>query len=98
MVRMGIDIADPSVCSPSGMTDAAVGAVRNRREGFPKIGYFSCLFHYMDLGTTVKICNTGAVVSAVFQLGQSVQQNGSGLQGAAVSDNSAHDLFILRSF
>ncbi len=70
-VWMGIDIRDPAMSGPAGMSNTAVGRCVNLLSAmFPEIFDLSRLFDHADPGIFHAQSDTSAVISAVFQTGQ----------------------------
>ena len=93
-VGVGVDVVRRAVGRPAGMAhaDGALhirAAVDEVAQGFePAHGFFD-----LKLMPRRNDRDTGAVVAAVFQTGQAVEQNGGSLLAADVSNNTTHKKF-----
>ena len=94
-VGMGIGVGDAPVGGPAGMPDAAVGELPLVMGNHLAQGCnLPHGFYQTELGVLIKIGDPCAVVAAVLQACQAVQQNPSGLQGPGISDNSTHMIYL----
>ena len=66
-VRVGVLLGDAAVGGPAGVADAAVGDVPQFGGALPKSRHLAHLFYHLDSGFPVKIGDSRAVITPVFQ-------------------------------